>query len=93
MKKFNDGVKHAKEQAKILDTYLKGKTYLVGSKISLADLYLANSLTLSFQTIFDAGFRKAMPNLSSWFDRWAAEPAIVRRFGHIKGCGKALKPV
>jgi glutathione S-transferase len=92
MKKFNEGVKHAKEQAKILDTYLKGKQYLVGSSMTLADLYLANSLTLSFQTIFDAGFRKAMPNLAKWFETITSAPAFVKRFGNIKSCAKALKP-
>jgi glutathione S-transferase len=92
MKKFNEGVKHAKEQAKILDTYLKGKQFLVGSKITLADLYLTNSLTLTFQTIFDAGFRKAMPNLTKWFESITSTPAFVKRFGVIKACAKALKP-
>jgi len=92
MKKFNEGVKHAKEQAKVLDTYLKGKEFLVGSKITLADLYLANSMTLSFQTLFDAGFRKAMPNLAKWFETISSTPAFVKRFGVIKSCAKALKP-
>lgn len=50
-------------------------------------------MSYAFQTILDAGFRKAMPNLTAWFERWAAEPAIVRRFGHIHSCAKALKPV
>lgn len=92
MKKFNEGVKNSKEQAKVLDTYLKGKTFLVGSKITIADLYLANSLTLAFQTIFDAGFRKAMPNLAKWFESITSTPAFVKRFGIIKPCAKALKP-
>ena len=91
-KKFNEGVKKAKELAKVLDTYLKGKQFLVGSKITLADLYLANSMTLSFQTIFDAGFRKAMPNMAKWFETITATPSFVKRFGIIKACAKALKP-
>jgi len=33
-----------------------------------------------------------MPNFSAWFDNLTAEPTFVKRFGHIKGCKKALKP-
>jgi len=91
-KKFNEGVKHAKELAKVMDSHLKGKQFLVGSKMTLADLYLANSMTLSFQTVFDAGFRKAMPNLAKWFESIISAPAYVKRFGVIKACAKALKP-
>lgn len=92
MTKFNEGAKHAKEQAKILDTYLKGKEFLVGTKITIADFYLANSMTLSFQTMFDAGFRKAMPNLTKWFESVTSIPAFVKNFGVIKTCAKAMKP-
>lgn len=60
--------------------------------MSLADLYVANSMTLAFQTIFDAGFRKAMPNMTKWFESIIALPAFVKRFGVIKSCAKALKP-
>jgi translation elongation factor EF-1beta len=92
MKKFNAGAKLAKEHAKVLDTYLKGKNFLVGSKLTIADFYLANSMTLSFQTMFDAGFRKAMPNLTKWFESIISTPAFVKRFGVIKSCAKAMKP-
>jgi glutathione S-transferase len=82
-KKFEEGVKYAKEQAKVLNTALKGKQFLVGSNLTLADLYLANSLTLSFQTIFDAGFRKAMSDLAKWFETITSNSAYVKRFGVI----------
>jgi hypothetical protein len=49
-------------------------------------------MTLSFQTIFDAGFRKAMPNMAKWFETITATPSFVKRFGIIKACAKALKP-
>ena len=40
--------KQLKEQAKVLDTYLKGKDWLVGSKITVADIYLGSSLATAF---------------------------------------------
>lgn len=60
-----------KRLAKILDDNLKGKQWLVGDTISLADLYLGACCAVAFQTTLDAGFRKAMPNFSAWFKNWS----------------------
>lgn len=42
--------------------------------------------------MLDAGFRKAMPNLAKWFEKFTSDKAVVKRFGKIKACEKALKP-
>lgn len=42
--------------------------------------------------MLDAGFRKAMPNLAKWFERFSSDKAVVKRFGKIKACEKGLKP-
>lgn len=47
-KAFTEGVKKLKEQAKVMDTYLKGKDWFVGSKITVADIYLGSSLATAF---------------------------------------------
>lgn len=47
-KTFTEGVKKLKEQAKTLDTYLKGREWLVGSKLSVADIYLGSSIATAF---------------------------------------------
>ena len=91
-KAFTEGVKKLKEQAKVLENYLKGKDWLVGSKMTVADIYLGSSIATAFQLALDAGFRKAMPNLSKWFVKFTSDKAIVKRFGKIKACEKALKP-
>lgn len=91
-KKFAEDVKAMKEAAKILDGYLKGKHWLVGDTFSLADIFVGSYMLSAFQCIFDAGFRKAMPNLSAWFEKVTHEPSFVKRFGHVKACKKSLKP-
>lgn len=67
MKRYTDGSKECKLIAKILDNHLEGKKWLVGDNITIADLYLGAAFVLAFQTIFDAGFRKAHKNVSAWF--------------------------
>jgi len=46
----------------------------------------------AFQTVFDANFRGAVPNLTKWFEYFRTHGAVVRRFGQIKLATKALKP-
>lgn len=91
-KKHSAAVAKAKDVAKTLNTALKGKKWFVGDKMTLADLYIGNLLTTLFQTTFDAGFRKAMPDLAKWFEQYTSEKAVVNRMGAIKACAKALKP-
>jgi len=93
MKKFNDASKNCKEVAKKLDAFLKDKEWLVGNKISLADIYVGGCFSFAFQTFFDSGFRKAMPRLSAWFERFSQHPEVKKRCGNIKSCQKALKPL
>ena len=81
-----------KVAAKALDTHLNGKQWIAGDSISLADLYCGACFAASFQTVLDAGFRKAMPNLSAWFERWSQHAPVVKRHGRIQACHKALKP-
>ena len=88
---FNDAVKTLKAEAKKLDTYLKNKSYLVGDSVSTADIVVACSLILAFQSVFDTAVRKAMPNVSAWFARCVGLPYFVGRLGYIKMTDKAMK--
>ena len=83
---YNDAMKSLKEQIKGINTRLNGKTWLVGTQCTLADIYLAGLLTSVFQTCLDAGFMKAMSNVAAWFTRVSRLPAFVRAFGYIKLC-------
>jgi elongation factor 1-gamma len=41
----------------------------------------------------DGGFRKAMPNVANWIERFCKVPEVVARLGHVKLCAKIIKPV
>lgn len=89
---FVNDVKALKEQCKVIDGYLKGKKWISGDHFSVADIFVGVWMMTAFQVVLDGGFKKAMPNLSAWFDRFTDEPAVIKRFGRIRGCVKALKP-
>lgn len=91
---FNNAIKELKEQVRVLNTHLQGKTYLVGDKLSVADIQVAFSLILPFQVALDGGFRKSVaPNVTAWLERFIALPEVVKRLGHVKFAAKPQKAV
>ena len=71
---YDNGLKKLKEEAKALNTCLKGKKFLVGDQLTLADLVCAYVLTPAFQLVLDAGFRKGMADIAKWFEAYVALP-------------------
>jgi len=70
---FNkDQVAKAKSETerclKALDDYLLSRTYLVGEKVTLADITVFAVLTDLYKNLLDAESRKAFTNLNRWFD-------------------------
>jgi elongation factor 1-beta len=86
-------IKGIKEQMKIMNDRLAGKSFLVGGRMTYADLTNFVSLILPFAFVLDAGFRKAMPNVSAWFDRVSKQSAVMNVAGACKMCEKPLKPM
>jgi glutathione S-transferase len=72
--KYNADLKKLKDEAKTLNTVLKGKKFLVGDSVTLADLVCGYVLTPAFQLVLDAGFRKGMNDVAKWFEGYVALP-------------------
>ncbi|ORX53728.1 EF1G-domain-containing protein [Piromyces finnis] len=70
----------------ILNTVLSKKTYLVGERITLADITVFCSLTLLYQELFDLAFRSAYPNVNRWFLTLANQKQFKNVIGEIKLC-------
>lgn len=52
---------------KLLNNYLRTRTYLVGERITLADIAVACDLLLLFQWIVEPSVREPYPNTTRWF--------------------------
>jgi len=85
-------VKDIKDSVKILNGHLQGKEYLVGNHLTVADLTVAFALLHPFQVALDAGFRKAMPNISALVQKIVHLPEAKERLGHVKFAAKIIKP-
>ncbi|KPM35132.1 Elongation factor 1-gamma 1 [Neonectria ditissima] len=52
----------------VVEEHLSNNTYLVGERITLADLFAAGIAQRGFQYFFDKKFREENPNVTRWFD-------------------------
>ncbi len=67
--------------------------YLVGSSLTIADLYAAAMLHFPFALLIDEGQRKAFPKFADWYKKVASDPAFVEVFGIPRFCKTAMKPL
>lgn len=49
-------------------------------------------MAFAFQTVLDAGYRKAMANVTKWMERVVALPEFVSVSGNVKFCHKVIAP-
>lgn len=90
---YDQASKDLKAYAKVLNTALEGKQFLVGDSASLADVVVGSVLQYAFQTTLDGGFRKAMKNLEPWAARVYGMSEFKAVHGATQLCAKPLKAV
>lgn len=67
----------------VLEAHLDDKTYLVGHKISLADITVVSSLVYPFKFVADAAYRSAFPNVMRWFTTCVNQPQFSAIIGTV----------
>jgi len=82
----------AKEDIKkilsILNEYLLTRTYLVGERITLADIVVSISLLHLYQHFFEPSFRAPYGNVNRWFTTLVNQPQFKKVLGDVKLCEK-----
>ncbi|XP_033333282.2 alanine--tRNA ligase, cytoplasmic [Megalopta genalis] len=76
---------------KKLNNILFTKTYLVGERISLADIAMFTTLIPLYEYVFDAASRKPYSNLNRWFLTVLNQPKIIDTIKNFQLCEKAVK--
>ena len=77
---------------KILDNHLKVNTFVVGKKLTIADIALVSVLVSPFKFIFEEKFRKSVPNVTKWFESICELPAFAKVWGKVRLCLKEFEP-
>lgn len=69
---------------KFLDDLLKQRTWLVGERLSLADISVAADLWLAYEHVADEQFRKPFTHLNRWFTTVVNQTHFKAVAGEIK---------
>ncbi|XP_061900314.1 elongation factor 1-gamma [Entelurus aequoreus] len=88
--------KQATEQAKedvkkvlgVLNQHLNTRTFLVGERVSLADISVACSMLWLFKQVLDPSFRQPYTNVTRWFVTCVNQPKFKSVLGDVKLCEK-----
>ncbi|KAJ8394070.1 hypothetical protein AAFF_G00054140, partial [Aldrovandia affinis] len=88
--------KQATEQAKeevkkvlaVLNQHLNTRTFLVGERVSLADISVVCSLLWLYKQVLEPAFRQPFPNVTRWFATCVNQPQFKAVLGEIKLCEK-----
>ncbi|CBJ27519.1 eukaryotic elongation factor-1 B gamma [Ectocarpus siliculosus] len=86
---YNDAaVSKAKEDLKIalgaLEKALLHRTYLVGDKITLADITVASALVYPMKLVVSPEYRKAFPCVTRWFTTCVNQPQFKAVIGTVE---------
>ncbi|ORY83492.1 elongation factor 1-gamma 1 [Leucosporidium creatinivorum] len=78
-----------------LENYLKTRTYLVGDRISVADIFVASALTRGFEFVLDAEFREKNVNLTRFWKTIVHQPEFFKVLNNVEPVAveKVIDPV
>ena len=74
-----------------INEILFDKTYFIGERVSVADLYVFSVLMPMYQHVLDAKSRSNYENLSRWFNTILNQPPTLRVVESFEMCKKPLK--
>jgi elongation factor 1-gamma len=80
-----DDVKAALEN---LNSHLLTRTFLVGERLSLADISVACTMLNIYKHVLDPSFRKAFTNVTRWFTTVINQPNVKAVIGEFTLCTK-----
>lgn len=78
--KAKGDIRKALEQ---LNAHLATRTFLVGQRVSLADIAVSLSLLELYTTVLDAGYRKQFAHTNRWFNTCIHQPQFHKVLGDV----------
>ncbi|MCJ1459257.1 hypothetical protein MMC28_009634 [Mycoblastus sanguinarius] len=90
-KNVEESSKQALKAVKVLDEHLLVHTFLVGERITLADLFAAGCISRGFQFFFDKQWREAHPNVTRWYETVYNQPIYSAVVDKLEFIDEAIK--
>merc|ERR1712193_121481 len=90
---FNkNATERAKEDVKTalttLNDHLLTRTFLVGERLTLADIAVACTMLSLYKQVLDPAFRKPFVNVTRWFTTVVNQPNVKAVLGQVNLCAK-----
>ncbi|KAJ2359939.1 Elongation factor 1-gamma, partial [Coemansia sp. RSA 2607] len=79
------------EVLKELNTLLVDRTFLVGERLTVADIVVACDLIMTFKLYLEEADRKEYRNLTRYFKTMVAQPAFKAVIGDVELCKERVK--
>ena len=76
----------------VLNSHLQDNTFLVGHRVTLADITVASSLVYPFKFVMEAGYRADIGNVERWFMTCVNQPCFRAVVGEVVLCETELVP-
>jgi elongation factor 1-gamma len=88
-KAVDDSKSELLAQLHILNEYLLSRTFLVGERISLADISVALDLLPAYQHVLEPSTRANLTNVNRWFQTVVNQPEVKAVVGDVRLCDQA----
>jgi elongation factor 1-gamma len=87
--------KDCKRALQALDAHLKTRTFLVGERVTLADIVMTCQLLNFYKMVFEPAFINQFKNVNRWFLTCVNQPQFKKVLGEVQVCEKmaVAKPV
>ncbi|WVQ64375.1 uncharacterized protein L199_002538 [Kwoniella botswanensis] len=89
---FDGIVKKINERLSVVDNILASKTWLVGERITLADVFVVSALSQLFATVIDGEARAKIPNVIRYFETFVNHPQLLEIFNPTVMIEKVTPP-
>lgn len=90
-KNVEESQKAALKAVSVLESHLLVNTYLVGERLTLADIFVTSLLIRGFENFFDKKWREENPNVSRWYETVYSQPIYSSVAPPIKLAETALE--
>ncbi|VEN56734.1 unnamed protein product [Callosobruchus maculatus] len=85
---FNRAKGDMKDALSLLNSHLLTHTFLVGERITLADIIVACNLLNPYKYVLDPNFRKVFVNVNRWFNTLIHQQEFKAVLGDVTLCSK-----
>jgi elongation factor 1-gamma len=92
-KNVEDSMNATLKAVHVLEEHLLVNTYLVGERITLADVFAFGIVARGFQYFFDKKWRAENPNLTRWYETVGNQPIISSVIDKLELVDEAIKNV